>query len=64
MKTLTKSAHRKIAGVCGGLAEHWNTDPVWVRVAAAILLFMGATTVPVLVGYCVLWWVLPEPDPT
>ena len=36
-KKLTKSDDRVLAGVCGGLAEYFDFDPVLVRVAYAFL---------------------------
>lgn len=49
---------RKIAGVCGGLAEYFNIDPVITRIAAIILLIPGG--LPGLLPYVVLWLVVPE----
>ena len=48
---------RKIAGVCGGLAEYFNVDPVLVRILFLAMLF--------LVGgggllYLIIWIVAPE----
>ena len=44
MKKLTKSNRdRKICGVCGGIAEYLNVDPVIVRLAAAIAVLAGGT---------------------
>ena len=50
---------RMIAGVCGGLAEYFNIDPVIVRVLAVVLLFGAGTG---FLAYIVLWVVVPE-DP-
>ncbi|VAW33272.1 hypothetical protein MNBD_CHLOROFLEXI01-3169, partial [hydrothermal vent metagenome] len=37
---LTRSeADKMIAGVCSGLAEYLNLDPVWVRLLFVLLLF-------------------------
>lgn len=47
-----------IAGVCGGIAEYFNIDPVIVRVIAILLLFPGG--LPGLVPYLVLWIIVPE----
>lgn len=47
-----------LAGVCGGLAEYFNIDPVIVRVIAIALLLPGAA--PGLVPYLILWLVVPE----
>jgi phage shock protein PspC (stress-responsive transcriptional regulator) len=49
---------RKIAGVCGGLAEYFDIDPVIVRIIAFILLLPGG--LPGLVPYVILWIVVPE----
>jgi phage shock protein PspC (stress-responsive transcriptional regulator) len=48
---------RVIAGVCGGLANYFDIDPVVVRVVFALLLvFAGGG----LLAYLVLWIVMPE----
>lgn len=49
---------RMIAGVCGGLAEHFGWDPVLVRLAAVALLFVtnGAAGI----AYLVMAAVVPE----
>jgi len=49
---------RKIAGVCGGLAEYFDIDPTLVRVIAVILLLPGG--LPGLLLYVILWAVVPE----
>jgi phage shock protein C len=49
---------RKIAGVCGGIAEYFNIDPVIVRVIAVLLLLPGGF--PGLIPYIVLWIIVPE----
>lgn len=57
---LTKSnTDRMIAGVCGGLAEHWNIDPVWVRLAFVALIFAGGVG---LFAYIVLTIVVPSKE--
>ena len=60
----------KLAGVCGGLAAYFNTDPVIFRVAFAVLSivglvlgdhswldWIGAFTIPTI--YCILWICMP-----
>ena len=49
---------RMIAGVCGGIAEYFNIDPVIVRLVAVLLLIPGG--LPGLLPYIVLWFVVPE----
>jgi phage shock protein C len=50
-----------IAGVCGGIAEYFDVDPVIVRLVAVILLLPGGF--PGLVPYIIMWIIVPEaPD--
>jgi phage shock protein PspC (stress-responsive transcriptional regulator) len=49
-----------IAGVCGGIAERFNWDPVWVRLAAVLLIFAHGIG---LLLYVVAWIIMPvNPD--
>lgn len=48
---------RMIAGVCGGLAEYFDIDPVIVRLIFFILLLPGGF--PGLLPYIILWIVVP-----
>lgn len=58
MKKLYRSTtDKKIAGVCGGLAEYFNIDATIVRVIFVILLLPGGF--PGLIPYLILWLVVP-----
>lgn len=48
---------RKIAGVCSGIAEYFNIDPVIIRVLFVILLLPGGF--PGFIPYVILWIVVP-----
>ncbi|HHY39416.1 MAG TPA: PspC domain-containing protein [Clostridia bacterium] len=51
--------NRLLGGVCGGIAEYFNVDPVLVRIIAIVI---GLMTGPVgLVAYIVAWIIVPEP---
>jgi len=52
---------RKIAGVCGGLAVHFNVDPTLMRILWVVAVIAGFGLG--LVIYIVLWIVLPEGEP-
>jgi len=52
---------RKIAGVCGGLAEYFNIDPTIVRIIAIILLLPGG--LPGFLPYVILWLIVPVKPP-
>jgi phage shock protein C len=58
---LTRSeTNRRIAGVCGGLGEYFGIDPILIRLAFVLLVFMGGTG---LLLYAVLWIVMPKGQP-
>jgi phage shock protein PspC (stress-responsive transcriptional regulator)/uncharacterized membrane protein len=46
-----------IAGVCGGIAEHFKIDPVWVRLIAVVLVFIQGLGILL---YAVLWLIMPK----
>lgn len=50
---------RMLAGVCGGIAEHFDTDPTLVRLAYVLLSALSAGFPGILV-YIILAIVLPE----
>lgn len=58
MKRLTRPKNNKvIAGVCAGIANYFNIDPVLVRIIwLVLLLFLGIG----LFLYLILWVVMPE----
>jgi phage shock protein PspC (stress-responsive transcriptional regulator) len=56
-KLFRSKTDRMIGGVCGGLAEYFNIDPVVVRLLFLLgLIFVGGT----FLAYLVLWIVVPE----
>jgi phage shock protein PspC (stress-responsive transcriptional regulator) len=46
-----------IAGVCGGYAEYFNIDPVWVRLLAVISVLFGGISIFI---YIVSWVLMPK----
>ncbi len=59
MKRLYRSQYdRKLAGVCGGIANYFNIDPTVVRILAVILFFVSAGF-PVLIGYIIAAVIMP-----
>ena len=57
-KKLMRSNDRVWAGVCGGIAEYLDFDPVLVRIAYTFLTLFTAFSG--LIFYIVLWIVMPE----
>jgi phage shock protein PspC (stress-responsive transcriptional regulator) len=55
MKRLYRSTDdRKIAGVCGGLGEYFDLDPVFFRLFFLMLMFFGAIGLLAYVVMCVM----------
>ena len=50
---------RKIAGVCGGIAEYLNADPTIIRLAFALMVLGWGTGV---LAYIACALILPEGD--
>ena len=48
---------RKLAGVCGGLAQYFNIDATLLRVLFVVLALLGG---PGLVIYLLMWILVPE----
>jgi phage shock protein C len=61
-KLYRSRSSRMISGVCGGLAEYLNIDPVVVRLIFVITAIFGAS-----IGfwvYIIMWIAVPEqPEP-
>lgn len=58
MKRLYRSRNNKIiGGVCGGIGEYLNIDPIMIRLVWGILFFIGGTG---LLGYLIAWIIIPE----
>jgi phage shock protein PspC (stress-responsive transcriptional regulator) len=56
---------RRIAGVCGGLADYFAVDPTIVRLAWAIVSIVAGAIVFGIVAYAITWFIIPPaPLPT
>jgi len=59
-RRLTRStADRKIAGVCGGLAEYTGVDSTAVRVLWAVLTIIPGAIVFGVAAYIAAWFIMP-----
>ncbi|RDI42073.1 PspC domain-containing protein [Aquicella lusitana] len=47
---------RIIAGVCGGLGEHFGIDPTWVRLLFILFFFLAGGA---LLVYLIMWLIVP-----
>ncbi len=58
MKRLTRSAaDRKLAGVCAGLAEYFDTDPTLIRIGWVVFCLLGGSGV---LAYLICAILMPE----
>ena len=60
-KLLRSRSESMVFGVCGGLAEYFNIDPVWVRLAFAAAFFANGLG---LMAYIVMFLVMPLENST
>lgn len=60
-KRIYRSEEEKmICGVCGGMAEYFDLDPTWIRIAVALFCMMAGIGV---FGYFVMALIIPkQPD--
>ena len=58
-KRLYLSRDKKIAGVCGGIAEYLGVDPTWVRLVW-VLVTVFTALVPGILAYLLAWAVIPR----
>jgi phage shock protein C len=62
-KQLRRSiADKKIAGVCGGIAEYFDIDSSIVRLGWLLAVVLPIPFVPAFLGYFVAWIVMPKPQ--
>lgn len=58
-KLYRSRTNRVFAGICGGLGEYFNTDPVVFRLAF-VLVAVGSGIFPGIIGYLVAIFIVPE----
>jgi phage shock protein C len=50
---------KKIAGVCGGLAEYMEVDSTVVRLATVVVAIITGVA-PLVIGYLIAWFIIPK----
>ena len=56
-KLYRSKTNRKLAGVCGGLAQYFNIDATLIRVLFVVLAVLGGSG---LVIYLAMWIIVPN----
>jgi phage shock protein C len=56
-KLYRSKTNRKLAGVCGGLAQYFNVDATLIRVLFVLLAVLGGSG---LVLYLAMWIIVPK----
>jgi phage shock protein PspC (stress-responsive transcriptional regulator) len=54
---MRNSREGKLGGVCSGIADYFDIDPILVRIGVVVAAFTTGVVVP---GYFVAWWLLPD----
>jgi phage shock protein PspC (stress-responsive transcriptional regulator) len=62
-KLARSRAQRRIAGVCGGIAEYLGVDVTFVRTAWVILSVVPGGIIGGIIAYLLAWLVMPERSP-
>ena len=61
-RRLTRSAtDKKVAGICGGLAEYFGVDATPIRLLWVILSILCGAVVGGVIAYLVAWIIIPRP---
>jgi phage shock protein C len=61
-RLVRSSTDRKIAGVCGGLAEYFGVDATPIRLLWVILSILCGAVVGGVIAYLVAWLIIPKAD--
>ena len=56
-KLYRSRTERSIAGICGGLAAYFDSDPTMIRLVTLLLILFGGLSIW---AYIILWIVIPE----
>ena len=56
-KLYRSKTNRQVAGVCGGLAEHFNVDATLIRVLFVVLAVLGGSG---LLLHVAMWIIIPK----
>jgi len=56
-KLYRSRSNRMLGGVCAGLAEYFDRDPVLIRALALVSLFFGSAG---FWAYIIMWLIVPE----
>jgi phage shock protein C len=56
-RLLRSRQNRRLAGVCGGIADYFGWDPTLVRAGWVVLTLLGGSGVLL---YLILWLVVPD----
>ena len=57
-KLYRNNTDSKIAGICSGIADYFEIDPVIIRLLFLLALFLG----PGLILYIIAWIIVPIKD--
>jgi len=60
LKLARSRAQRRIAGVCGGIAEYLGVDVTFVRTAWVVLSIVPGAVIGGVIAYLLAWLVMPE----
>lgn len=54
------STDRRMAGVCGGLADYFDVDPTIVRLTWVVVSIVPGAVIFGVVAYLIAWFIIPQ----
>jgi phage shock protein C len=57
------TSDRQVAGVCGGMAEYFNTDASLMRLIWVVLSIFGGVVIGGVIAYALAWLIIPNAEP-
>jgi phage shock protein C len=61
-RLIRSATDKKIAGVCGGLAEYFGVDATPIRLLWVILSILCGAVIGGVIAYLVAWLIIPGPE--
>jgi phage shock protein PspC (stress-responsive transcriptional regulator) len=58
-RLVRSNTDKRIAGICGGLAEYFDVDPTIVRISWVIVSIICGAGILGVVAYLVAWFIIP-----
>jgi phage shock protein C len=59
-RVVRSRSDKRIAGVCGGLAEYFDVDPTIMRIAWVVVSIVLGAGILGVIAYLIAWFIIPQ----